>query len=111
MKKLKICLNQIENILLQRDCAIDTTYDYSHILILGTDEEGEKISDSVAPPQFYPISHHEIDEEERINNYKNFKLALNELNQVLLVNDCKLESTYDYSHVYVYDRYGNSASL
>lgn len=111
MKNLNICKNEIENILLSYDCAIDTSYDISHVFIFSYDEDGEIESLSLNPPAFSSLSHREIDEEEMYKHSKNVKIAANEIRNALLKNDCKIDSSYDMSYVYIYDKHGNSEEI
>lgn len=108
---LELCAVEIKVLLLKANANATTSYDMSH-LVLKTDK-GESIrfiGTDLCEPSFSNPDMYEDDEQE-YEQPKKMKKCRKKIKDLLSDYDYVLESTYDTSHVYIYDRYGNREKI
>jgi hypothetical protein len=111
----EICNAEIKIALLEANANLDTTYDYSHVIIASHAD----VNDSIAfeGTKIYAPHHaygYEMDEEElkeKQENEKKLDIAIEKIKLSLLKNNCMVMSSYDYSSVIIIDSFGNSKAL
>lgn len=111
---IKRCQVEIEDFLEDNGCGITSSYDHSRVILKTVEivddyeiEEREVLKD----PNIYQPSILEIDLEEKVENFSKFNQVKKEIEGILSKYNCKIETTYDMSYPYIYDKYGNSENL
>lgn len=140
-KDLKICNKEIDIILLNFNCGLDTTYDCSHPILQSLTLKDESISrncnqvtqqskfddleyddedidndeDEHEDEYEYEFDECEDDEDEEEcedkSNLDYFNKCNRKIKSCLSDYNCILESSYDYSCVVLKDAYGNSKKV
>lgn len=99
MSRRKLCADEVELVLLEHECDIRTTYDYSEVAII--DKNGMDILKGNLI---------NIEEDEEASN-KDLKICQKKIKILLEKYKCRIESTYDYSHVYLISSTGQRLEL
>lgn len=114
LTNIKKCKSEIEDFLENNDCGIISSYDHSRVILKTVEivddyeiEEREILKD----PNIYQPSNLEIDLEEKVENFSRFNEIKKEIKRILSKYNCKIETNYDMSYPYIFDKYGNSENL
>lgn len=111
----EICNAEIKIALLEASANLDTSYDYSHVIIYSKENDKDSVeferTKIYAPYQPYGYVEDEEDLEEKRENEKKLDIAIEKIKLSLLKNNCALMSSYDHSHVIIFDSFGNSKPL
>jgi len=107
--KIDICKNELALSLSNNECGISSSYEMSQIMIYLIEDNENK--EMFFEPKIMEVEFSKIDEELREENKAQFEKAKTEIVYILSKNDCRLESNYDMSHAYIFDKYGNRSKI
>ena len=111
----EICNAEIKIALLEASANLDTSYDYSHVIIYSKEnkEDSVEFERTKINAPYHPYGYVEDEEEieEMRENEKKLDIAIEKIKLSLSKNNCDLMSSYDYSNVIIIDSFGNSKLL
>lgn len=108
---LSACADMINATLKIYECNLESTYDYSSVIIRDSEDNSHVVKGSNIYTLGYGYNWQEEYEEEMIAHKKDFEVCKAEILLLIAKFNCKLDTTYDMSHVLIFDKYGNTSKI
>lgn len=106
-KQVKMAALSIELALVEHDCNIVSTYDESSVIVLSGDHSEVLKSTGIYQKYGSELEDEEVIQE-RIAHKKEFDICIIKIAMILEERSVRIDTTYDYSNVMVFDKFGNT---